>query len=86
MLALAHWRRQEEEQARRAAQRRPRLIAQSRPTAAYMLEGYAGVAEVYLDLWMAGDHTAARPAQQALAALRRYARTLPDGPATRIAL
>jgi hypothetical protein len=75
VLALAHWRRQEEEQARWAAQRAASLIAQSRPTAAYMLEGYAGVAEVYLDLWMAGDQTAARPAQQALAALRRFART-----------
>jgi class 3 adenylate cyclase/tetratricopeptide (TPR) repeat protein len=75
VLALAHWRRQEEEQARWAAQRAAGLIAQSRPTAAYMLEGYAGVAEVYLDLWMAGDLTAASPAQQALATLRRFART-----------
>ena len=75
VLALAHWRRQEEEQARRAAQRAASLIAQSRPTAAYILEGYAGVTEVYLDLWMAGDHTAARSAQQARAALRRFART-----------
>ena len=38
-----------------------------------MLEGYAGVTEVYLDLWMAGDQTAARPARQARAALRRFA-------------
>jgi class 3 adenylate cyclase/tetratricopeptide (TPR) repeat protein len=74
VLALAHWRRQEEEQARRAAQRAAGLIAQSRPTAAYILEGYAGVTELYLDLWMAGDQMAARPAQQALAALRRFAR------------
>jgi tetratricopeptide (TPR) repeat protein len=75
VLALAHWRRQEEEQARRAAQQAASLIAQSRPTAAYILEGYAGVTELYLDLWMAGDQTAARPAQQARAALRRFART-----------
>jgi class 3 adenylate cyclase/tetratricopeptide (TPR) repeat protein len=75
VLALAHWRRRDEEQARRAAQRAASLIAQSRPTAAYMLEGYAGVTEVYLDLWMAGDQTAARPARQARAALRRFART-----------
>jgi class 3 adenylate cyclase/tetratricopeptide (TPR) repeat protein len=75
VLALAHWRRRDEEQARRAADRAAGLIAQSRPTAAYILEGYAGVTEVYLDLWMAGDQTAARPAQQARAALRRFART-----------
>jgi tetratricopeptide (TPR) repeat protein len=77
VLALAHWRRQEEEQARRAAQRAASLIAQSRPTAAYILEAYAGVTEVYLDLWMAGDHAAARPTRQARAALRRFARTFP---------
>jgi class 3 adenylate cyclase/tetratricopeptide (TPR) repeat protein len=75
VLALAHWRRQEEAQARWAAQRAASLIAQSRPTAAYILEGYAGVTEVYLGLWMAGDPTAARPAQEARAALRRFART-----------
>jgi tetratricopeptide (TPR) repeat protein len=75
VLALAHWRRREETPARRAAQRAASLIAQSRPTAAYILEGYAGVTEVYLGLWMTGDPTAARPAQQALAALRRFART-----------
>jgi predicted ATPase/class 3 adenylate cyclase len=77
VLALAHLRRQDTEQARLAAHRAASLIAQSRPTAAYTLEGYAGVTEVYLDLWMAGDHAAARPAQQARAALRRLARTFP---------
>jgi class 3 adenylate cyclase/tetratricopeptide (TPR) repeat protein len=75
VLALAYLRRQDEQQARLAAHRAAGLIAQSRPTAAYMLEGYAGVTEVYLDLWMAGDQTAARPAQQARAALGRLART-----------
>jgi tetratricopeptide (TPR) repeat protein len=77
VLALAQLRRQEEQQARLAAQRAASLIAQSRPAAAYLLEGYAGVAEVYLDLWVAGDPTAARPARQARAALRRFARTFP---------
>jgi tetratricopeptide (TPR) repeat protein len=77
VLALAHLRRQDEEQAQLAAHRTASLIAQSRPTAAYTLEGYAGVTEVYLGLWMAGDHAAARPAQQARAALRRLARTFP---------
>jgi class 3 adenylate cyclase/tetratricopeptide (TPR) repeat protein len=77
VLALAQLRRQDQEQARRAAQRAASLIAQSRSAAAYILEGYAGVTEVYLDLWMAGDPTAARPARQARAALRRFARAFP---------
>jgi len=77
VLALAYLRRQDEEQAQLAAHRAASLIAQSRPTAAYTLEGYAGVTEVYLNLWMAGDHATARPAQQARAALRRLARTFP---------
>jgi len=77
VLALAYLRRQDGEQARLAAHRAATLIAQSRPTAAYTLEGYAGVTEVYLNLWMAGDHATARPAQQARAALRRLARTFP---------
>jgi tetratricopeptide (TPR) repeat protein len=77
VLALAYLRRQDKEQAQLAAHRAASLIAQSRPTAAYTLEGYAGVTEVYLNLWMAGDHAAARPAQQARAALRRLARTFP---------
>jgi tetratricopeptide (TPR) repeat protein len=77
VLALAYLRRQDQEQARQAAHRAASLIAQSRPTAAYTLEGYAGVTEVYLNLWMAGDPTAARPAGKARAALRRLARTFP---------
>jgi class 3 adenylate cyclase/tetratricopeptide (TPR) repeat protein len=77
VLALAHLRRQDKQQARRAAQRAANLIAQTHPAAAYILEGYAGVTEVYLDLWMAGDRTAARPARQARAALRRFARAFP---------
>ena len=77
VLALAYLRRQDGEQAQHAAHRAASLIAQSRPTAAYTLEGYAGVTEVYLNLWMAGDHATARPAEQARAALRRLARTFP---------
>jgi tetratricopeptide (TPR) repeat protein len=77
MLALAHLRRHDQEQARLAAQRAASLIAESRPAAAYLLEGHAGVTEVYLNLWIAGDHAAARPARQARAAMRRFARTFP---------
>jgi hypothetical protein len=43
----------------------------------HIFEGYAGVAEVYLSLWEAGDHAAARPARQACTALRQYARAFP---------
>ncbi len=76
-LALAHLRRHDNEQARLAAQRAATLIAQSRPVALHIVDGYAGVAEVYLSLWEAGDPAAARPARQACAALRQYARAIP---------
>jgi tetratricopeptide (TPR) repeat protein len=77
MLALAYLRRQEQERARMAADQAADLIAQSQPVAVSILEGYAGVAEVHLSLWAAGDHSAIGPARQACAAFRRYARALP---------
>ena len=77
VLALACLRRHDEEQARLAAGRAARLIGQAQPGAVHIFEGYAGVAEVYLSLWEAGDHHAARPARQACAALRQYARAFP---------
>ena len=77
VLALACLRRHDQEQARLAAGRAARLIAQAQPGAVHIFEGYAGVAEVYLSLWEAGDHAAARPARQACAALRQYARAIP---------
>ena len=77
VLALAYLRRHDEERARLTAQRAARLIAQAQPTAVHIFEGYAGVAEVYLNLWEAGDPAAARPARQACAALRQYARAIP---------
>jgi hypothetical protein len=76
-MALACVRRRDEERARLAAQRAARLIAQAQPGAVHSFEGYASVAEVYLSLWEAGDHAAARPARQACAALRQYARAIP---------
>jgi eukaryotic-like serine/threonine-protein kinase len=77
VMALACLRRHDEERARLAAQRAARLIAQAQPGAVHIFEGYASVAEVYLSLWEAGDHAAARPARQACAALRQYARAFP---------
>jgi len=76
VLALAYLRRRDQERARLTARRAARLIAQAQPTAVHIFEGYAGVAEVYLSLWEAGDPAAARPARQACAALRQYARAI----------
>jgi tetratricopeptide (TPR) repeat protein len=77
VLALACLRRHDEERARLAARRATRLIAQAQPGAVHIFEGYACAAEVYLSLWEAGDHAAARPARQACTALRQYARAFP---------
>ena len=77
MLGLAHLRREDRERARMAADQAANLIARSKPIAVSILEGYAGVTEVYLSLWAAGDHSARRPAHQACATFRRYARALP---------
>jgi len=77
VLALAYLRRHDQERARLTARRAARLIAQAQPTAFHIIDGYAGVAEVYLSLWEAGDPAAARPARQACAALRQYARAIP---------
>jgi class 3 adenylate cyclase/tetratricopeptide (TPR) repeat protein len=77
MLGLAHLRRQDQERARMAADQAAHLIARSKPIAVSILEGYAGVTEVYLSLWAAGDPSARRPAHQACATFRRYARALP---------
>jgi class 3 adenylate cyclase/tetratricopeptide (TPR) repeat protein len=51
------------------------------PTAHYLLEGYAGVAEVWLSLWGSGDGSAEvrRAARTACAALRKFARVFPIG-------
>lgn len=76
VLALAYLRRHDEERARLTARRAAQLIAQAQPSAVHIFEGYACVAEVYLSLWEAGDPAAARPARQACAALRQYARAI----------
>ena len=86
VLALAYLRRQDEEQARLAAHRAASLIAQSRPTAAYMLEGYAGVTEVYLepvDGRRPDGGTASTAGPGRPPAIRS---NVPHGPATRLAV
>jgi class 3 adenylate cyclase/tetratricopeptide (TPR) repeat protein len=82
LLAVVRLRRGEEAAARAAAASAARLIAQfKRPTSFYLLEGYAGVVEVYLDQWEAGDRSTAtrRAARQACSALRTFARVFPIG-------
>jgi class 3 adenylate cyclase/tetratricopeptide (TPR) repeat protein len=77
LLALAYLRLQDNGRARAAADTAAELMARSQPVAVSIFEGYAGVAEVYLALWAAGDRSSAGPAQRACAALGKYARALP---------
>jgi class 3 adenylate cyclase/tetratricopeptide (TPR) repeat protein len=82
LLAVVRLRRGEEAAARAAAASAASLIAKLRaPTSFYLLQGYAGVAEVYLTLWETGHDTTdtRRAARQACRALRRFARVFPIG-------
>jgi tetratricopeptide (TPR) repeat protein len=82
LLAVARLRQGKAEAAQQAAEAAARLIAGFRaPTAHYLLEGYAGVAEVYLFLWEAGQDSrdTSRAARQACRDLRGFARIFPIG-------
>jgi class 3 adenylate cyclase/tetratricopeptide (TPR) repeat protein len=82
LLAVARLRQGTTEAAQRALQTAAGIMAQLKtPTAHYLLEGYASLAEVYLSRWEAGDDTAdtRRDARQACRALRRFARVFPIG-------
>jgi class 3 adenylate cyclase/tetratricopeptide (TPR) repeat protein len=80
LLAVAQLCRGETELAVWAAERGAQLISQSaRPTGYYALEGYAGVARVYLALWETGNNSLALPAGRACAALHKYAGVFPIG-------
>ena len=82
LLAVVRLHRAEVTAAGAAAASAARLIAQfKRPTSFYLLEGYAGVAEVYLDQWEAGDRSlpTRRAARKACSALRTFARVFPIG-------
>jgi eukaryotic-like serine/threonine-protein kinase len=82
LLAVARLCQGKAEAAQQAAGAAARLIAKFRaPTAHYLLEGYAGVAEVYLTLWEAGQdsgHTR-RAARRGCRDLRSFARIFPIG-------
>jgi class 3 adenylate cyclase len=82
LLAVVRLRQGKAEDAQEAAGAAARLIGRFRaPTAHYLLEGYAGVAEVYLSLWEsdkdAGDTR--RAARRACRDLRGFARIFPIG-------
>ena len=84
LLAVVRLREGDAQAAQQAAQTAARLIAKLRaPTAHYLLEGYAGVAEVYLSLWETGQDSSdtRRAARQTCRALRRFARVFPIGKA-----
>jgi tetratricopeptide (TPR) repeat protein len=82
--ALAHLRRGELEPARQHADKAEQMIAQSRPSAPYAIDGYSTVVEVFLSLW----ESASRPeehkealhmARRALRHLEAFARVFPVG-------
>jgi class 3 adenylate cyclase/tetratricopeptide (TPR) repeat protein len=88
LLALGYLRQGEWQLARQAADMAVKVIANSSPASHYLLEGYAGVAEVYLTLWevdksksKAQDPRSKIPesAKQACKALHRYAKIFPIG-------
>src|SRR5690606_23314120 len=68
------------------AEKTVRHMLHASPNAAYMLEGYAGVTEVYLGLWESEVNLAAaerdrlaQSARQVVKVLHRFARTFPIG-------
>lgn len=85
LLALARWRLGRREDAREAAAATLARIGRSRPVANYSLEGYAGAAQVFLNLWEQGtlvgrpDAEARRWALRTCAALRTFAGIFPIG-------
>ena len=82
LLAVVRLRQDETQAAQQAAAAAARLIAKFQaPTAHYLLEGYAGVAEVYLSLWEAGQDSSdtSRAARRACRDLRGFARIFPIG-------
>ena len=85
LLAMVHARREQWPEARAAADEAVALIeALPLPTAYYLIEGYAGVAEVYLGLWQAqppgmDGAAVAAGARQACQRLHGFARFFPIG-------
>ena len=76
LLARTQWRQGKIDLAREAAERGAAIAAKATPVNFYVLEGYAGIAEVYLNLWET-DAAYAPPARKAIKQLNRFARTFP---------
>jgi class 3 adenylate cyclase len=76
LLARAQWRQGQIDLARVAAQQGAAIAAKATPANFFVLEGYAGIAEVALNLWEA-DAAAAPLARQAIKHLNRFAHTFP---------
>jgi class 3 adenylate cyclase len=82
LLAVVRLRQGKATAARQAAEQAARRIAKLRaPTAHYLLEGYAGVAEVYLSLWETNKDSGdtSRAVRRACRDLRSFARIFPIG-------
>jgi class 3 adenylate cyclase len=81
LTALIQLSRGERQHAVVAAQEAMQLTARQRPTYFGTFLGYAGPAEVYIDLWEAGDpvHDARARATEALGRLKSYASVFPVG-------
>ncbi|NTU62293.1 MAG: AAA family ATPase [Chloroflexi bacterium] len=73
LLARAQWRQGQIDLARAAAERGAAIATKAAPVNFYVLEGYAGIAEVYLHLWEA-DPAYAPAARQAIKQLSHFAR------------
>jgi tetratricopeptide (TPR) repeat protein len=77
-LALAYWRSGEPLRALDLATATAKKTV-GNPTAPYAIEGYAGVAEVFLTAWQNGESKYRLAAQQACKALKKFAGVFPLG-------
>jgi len=84
LLALVRWRQDEPDLACQTADEAMHLITKTQPITPYVLEGYAGVTEVYLASWedsvqklSARSEERAQEAKQAVAAFNRFAKVFP---------
>jgi len=75
-LALTHWRLNNLQQALNVATATARKTV-GNPTAPYAIEGYAGVAEVFLNAWETGDTKYRPQARQACKAMNKFASVFP---------
>ena len=77
-LALAYWKNNEPLRALKLAAATAKKTI-SNPTAPYAIEGYAGVAEVFLSAWERGDAKYHVDAQKACKAIAKFASVFPLG-------